>query len=86
MQHALPHLSPYLEQQTNAGVAGQESCPSVCFPLKKQLYELLEGLKMEEYTRKHLNESVYPFVYVPQNPLHFCIKEESEEERNRKCS
>lgn len=65
---------------------GRSVAPLFASPLKKQLYELLEGLKMEEYTRKHLNESVYPFVYVPQNPLHFCIKEESEEERNRKCS
>lgn len=64
---------------------GQECYPSVCFPLQKaKLYKRrLEGLKMEEYTRKHLNESVYPFVHVPQNPLHFCIKEESEEERSR---
>lgn len=39
---------------------------------------------MEEYTRKHLSESVYPFVYVPQkNPTHFCIKEESGKERSQ---
>lgn len=30
---------------------------------------------MEEYTRKHLSESVYPFVYVPQkNPHIFVLK------------
>lgn len=65
---------------------GRSIAPLSASSPNKQLYELLEGLKMEEYTRKHLNESVYPFVYMPQNPLHFCIKEESEEERNRKCS
>lgn len=38
---------------------------------------------MEEYARKRLSESVYPFVYDPQNFPHFCTKEESEEERSR---
>lgn len=38
---------------------------------------------MEEYTRKHLSESVYPFAYVRQPPLHIFALKWGREEQNR---